>query len=115
MSVVTPPCRFLPFVEPVEVAVCRFFFSFKKVVEMELKWTLRTVARSLDVENWFERTGDVLGVRQWSWFVRGGKNGLLTLHLNSAMVWGFVEVSSPLRNLARNLVFARNASYPLSH
>ena len=47
---------------------------------MELKWTLRTVARSLDVENWFERTGDVLGMRRWSWFGRGGRNGLLTLH-----------------------------------
>jgi len=40
---------------------------------MELKWTLRMVARSLDVENWFERTGDVLGMRRWSWFVRGVK------------------------------------------
>ena len=43
---------------------------------MELKWTLRTVARSLDVKNWFERTGDVLGMRRWSWFVRGGKTWL---------------------------------------
>ena len=40
---------------------------------MELKWTLRMVARSLDVENWFGRTGDVLGMRRWAWFVRGVK------------------------------------------
>ena len=39
---------------------------------MELKWTLRMVAESLDVENCFERTEDVLGVRRWSWFFRGG-------------------------------------------
>ena len=47
---------------------------------MELKWTLRMVARSLDVENWFERTGDVLGMHRWSWFVRGVKTRFSTLH-----------------------------------
>ena len=72
-------CRFvvLLFLKPVGIEGFPFL---KKVVEMELKWTLRMVARSLDVENWFERTGDVLGMRRWSWFVRGVKTRFSTLH-----------------------------------
>jgi hypothetical protein len=57
--------------------MCRCFAVFKPVgidgfpileksVELELKWSLRTFARSLDVKNWFNRTAGVLGMRRWS-------------------------------------------------
>ena len=48
------------------------FPFLKKMVELELKRTLRTFARSLDVDNWFKRTAGMLGMRRWSWSGRGG-------------------------------------------
>ena len=59
----------LLFLKPVGIEGFPFL---KKVVEMELKWSLRTFARSLDVKNWFNQTAGVLGMRRWSWFGRGG-------------------------------------------
>jgi|TARA_B110000879_G_scaffold156787_1_gene202496 hypothetical protein len=63
------PCRcFAVF----ETCWHRGFPILEKSVEMELKWSLRTFARSLDVKNWFNQTAGVLGMRRWSWFGRGG-------------------------------------------
>ena len=90
------------------------FFQLKSGwngIEMDIENGCKKLGRWKLVRTNRGCVGDASVVVVCSWWQKWAPNA----PLNSAMVWGFVEVSSPLRNLARNLVFARNASYPLSH